>query len=121
MDLSFESISQLTNFKCEAIYQDSSITIEGDQAKDLYMQVQNAIIQDKQTPTYSDHEYVYLVFYDGTVGSFSDNLNRCYGVCTIYDDNLLKFSLSPLHSAVYDYKVDIGLFDSVIDIISDIN
>ena len=122
VDLSYENIAQLTDFKCYAAYQDTTTTVDGVRAKDLYHLLCGAIQGQEHTPTFSDGNSVYLVFYSSEAEYPLDKTNtRFLGTYTIYDDGLLVFSGSPFHSAAFDYKLESDIYHSVMDIILDDN
>lgn len=118
IDLSYEHVVQLTDFKCLFSYQDTNTTIEGDQAKELYKLVSKAMREPEHTPTSPDSDYVHMVFYNGVEASLPSNITQYYGTYTIYEDGWLAFALSPYHSASFDYKLETDLFDTVIEMIS---
>lgn len=120
VDLSYENIAELTDFKCYISSQENTLTVNGTCAKELYNLVYNEMSKRDHIPVSSDGKYVYLVFYNSEEEFPSNSIkaNSFRGTYTIYDDGLLVFSGSPYHSAAFSYKVDSYLYDSVIGIIS---
>ena len=119
VDLSYENVAKLTDFKCYVSSQEKTITVDGTCAKDLYNLVYNEMSKRDHTPTSSNGNYVYLVFYNSEEEFPTENIKVASfrGTYTIYDDGLLVFSGSPYHSAAFNYKIDSDLYDSVIDMI----
>ena len=107
------------DFKCYVSSQEKTITVDGTCAKDLYNLVYNEMSKRDHTPTSSNGNYVYLVFYNSEEEFPTENIKVAsfWGTYTIYDDGLLVFSGSPYHSAAFNYKIDSDLYDSVIDMI----
>lgn len=123
VDLSYENVAKLTDFKCYVSYQEKDLTIDGTRAKDLYNIVHNEMNKREHTPTFSYGNNVHLVFYNSKEEYPSKNINAIsfWGTYTIYEDGLLVFSGSPFHSAAFAYKIESSLYNSVIDIISNEN
>ena len=116
VDLSYEHICELSNFKCYASYLDQEITIEGEQAKELYKTVSESNIGIEHSPTSSQSNYIYLVFYSSTYNYPSaDETTEFYGCYFIYSDGLLQFSGSPYHSAIFSYELKNSIFNDVFE------
>ena len=115
VDLSYEHILELNHFKCYASYLDQEITIEGEEAKELYKIVSESNDGIEPSPSSSQSDYIYLVFYNSTSCYLSmDESTEFYGSYRIYSDGLLQFSGSPYHSAVFSYKLKSSIFDDVL-------
>ena len=115
VDLSYEHILELNDFKCYASYLDQKTTIEGEEAKELYKIVSESNEGIEHSPSSSQNDYIYLVFYNSTSGYPStDERTEFYGSYYIYSDGLLQFSGSPYHSAVFSYKLKNNIFDDVL-------
>ena len=115
VDLSYEHILGLNHFKCYASYLDQETTIEGEEAKELYKIVSESNEGIEHSPSSSQNDYIYLVFYNSTSGYPStDERTEFYGSYYIYSDGLLQFSGSPYHSAVFSYKLKNNIFDDVL-------
>ena len=111
VDLSYEHILELNHFKCYASYLDQETTIEGEEAKELYKIVSESNEGIEHSPSSSQNDYIYLVFYNSTSGYPStDERTEFYGSYYIYSDGLLQFSGSPYHSAVFSYKLKNNIF-----------
>jgi hypothetical protein len=116
VDLSYEHICELSNFKCYASYLDQEITIEGEQAKELYKTVSESNTGIEHSPTSSQSNYIYLVFYNSTYNYPSaDETTEFYGCYFIYSDGLLQFSGSPYHSAIFSYELKNSIFNDVFE------
>ena len=114
VDLSYEHICELSNFKCYASYLDQEITIEGEQAKELYKTVSESNTGIEHSPTSSQSNYIYLVFYNSTYNYPSaDETTEFYGCYFIYSDGLLQFSGSPYHSAIFSLELKNSIFNDV--------
>ena len=115
IDLSYEHILELNHFKCYASYLDQETTIEGEEAKELYKTVFESNEGIEHSPSSSQNDYIYLVFYNSTSDYPStDERTEFYGSYHIYSDGLLQFSGSPYHSAVFSYKLKNNIFDDVL-------
>ena len=115
VDLSYEHILELNHFKCYASYLDQETTIEGEEAKELYKIVSESNEGIEHSPSSSQNDYIYLVFYNSTSDYPSaDERTEFYGSYYIYSDGLLQFSGSPYHSAVFSYKLKNNIFDDVL-------
>ena len=115
VDLSYEHILELNHFKCYASYLDQETTIEGEEAKELYKIVSESNEGIEHSPSSSQNDYIYLVFYNSTSDYPStDERTEFYGSYYIYSDGLLQFSGSPCHSAVFSYKLKNNIFDDVL-------
>ena len=69
----------------------------------------------EHSPSSSQNDYIYLVFYNSTsVYPSTDERTEFYGSYYIYSDGLLQFSGSPYHSAVFSYKLKNNIFDDVL-------
>lgn len=120
IDLSYENVAKLTDFKCYVSFREKSFTINGSRAKDLYNIVHENTNEALDTPSFSDKNYVYLVFYNNKEDYPSENIsaNNYYGIYAIYEDGVLEFSGSPYHSAIFEYKTEPNLYNLVVDNIS---
>ena len=115
VNLSHKHILELNHFKCYASYLDQETTIEGEEAKELYKIVSESNEGIEHSPSSSQNDYIYLVFYNSTSGYPStDERTEFYGSYYIYSDGLLQFSGSPYHSAVFSYKIKNNIFDNVL-------
>ena len=115
VDLSYEHILELNHFKCYASYLDQETTIEGEEAKELYKIVSESNEGIEHSPSSSQNDYIYLVFYNSTSSYPStDERTEFYGSYCIYSDGILQFSGSPYHSAVFSYKLKNNIFDDVL-------
>ncbi len=123
VDLSYDNVAKLTDFKCYISYQEKTLTVDGTRAKDLYKLMCIEMNKQEHTPIFSDGNYVYLVFYNSKEEYPAENINvtSYLGTYAIYEDGLLVFSMSPYHSASFAYKLESSLYNSVIDVISDEN
>ena len=66
VDLSYERICELNDFKCYVSYLEQKITIEGEEAKELYKIVSESNEGIEHSPSSSQNDYIYLVFYNST-------------------------------------------------------
>ena len=115
VDLSYEHILELNDFKCYASYLDQETTIEGEEAKELYKTVFESNAGIEHSPASSQSDYIYLVFYNSSSNFPSaDEVTEFYGSYHVYSDGLLQFSGSPYHSAVFSYKLKNNIFDDVL-------
>ena len=115
VDLSYEHILELNHFKCYASYLDQETTIEGEEAKELYKIVSESNEGIEHSPSSSQNDYIYLVFYNSTSDyPTTDERTEFYGSYYVYSDGLLQFSGSPYHSAVFSYKLKNNIFDDVL-------
>ena len=116
VDLSYEHILELNHFKCYASYLDQETTIEGEEAKELYKTVSESKTGIEHSPTSSQSNYIYLVFYNSTYNYPSaDETTEFYGCYFIYSDGLLQFSGSPYHSAIFSYELKNSIFNDVFE------
>ena len=116
VDMSYEHISELNDFKCYASYLDKNTTIEGETAKELYKVVTESSEGLEHSPASSQSDYIYLVFYNSTdVYPSSDEVTEFYGCYFIYSDGLLRFAGSPYHSAIFSYQPEKSIFISVLE------
>ena len=114
-DLSYEHILELNHFKCYASYLDQETTIEGEEAKELYKIVSESNEGIEHSPSSSQNDYIYLVFYNSTSDYPStDKITEFYGTYWVFSDGLLQFSGSPYHSAIFSYKLNNNIFDDVL-------
>ena len=115
VDLSYEHILELIDFKCYASYHDQKTTIDGEEAKELYKIVSESNAGIEHSPSSSQSDYIYLVFYNSTSDYPStDERTEFYGSYYIYSDGLLQISGSPYHSAIFSYKSKNNIFDEVL-------
>ena len=115
IDLSYEHILELNDFKCYASYLDQTTTIEGEEAKELYKTVFESTEGLEHSPASSQNDYIYLVFYNSTSDYPStDERTEFFGSCWVYSDGLLQFSESPYHSAIFSYNLKNNIFDDVL-------
>ena len=115
VDFSYEHILELNHFKCYASYLDQETTIEGEEAKELYKIVSESNEGIEHSPSSSQNDYIYLVFYNSTSDYPStDERTEFSGSYYIYSDGLLQFSGSPYCSAVYSYKLKNNIFVDVL-------
>ena len=116
VDLSYEHILELNHFKCYASYLDQETTIEGEEAKELYKIVSESNEGIEHSPSSSQNDYIYLVFYNSTSGYPStDERTEFYGSYYIYSDGLLQFLGSPYHSAIFSYELKNSIFNDVFE------
>ncbi len=116
VDMSYEHISELNDFKCYASYLDKNTTIEGETAKELYKEVTESTVGLEHSLASSQSDYIYLVFYNSTdVYPSSDKITEFYGCYFIYSDRLLQFAGSPYHSATFSYQPEKSIFTSVLE------
>ena len=116
IDWSYEHICELSDFKCYASYLDQKITIEGEAAKELYKTVSESMAKTEPSSTSSQSDYIYLVFYNSTSDYPSaDEVTEFYGSYFVYHDELLRFSGSPYHSAIFSYKLENSIFNDVLE------
>ena len=116
VDLSYEHILELNHFKCYASYLDQETTIEGEEAKELYKIVSASNEGIEHSPSSSQNDYIYLVFYNSTYNYPSaDETTEFYGCYFIYSDGLLQFSGSPYHSAIFSYELKNSIFNDVFE------
>ncbi len=116
VDLSYEHISKLNNFKCYASYLDQEITVEGEAAKELYKTVFESKTNVEHSPESSQSDYIYLVFYNSTSDYPStDNAADFYGCYHVYSDGLLRFTGLPYQSAIFSYQLEKSIFNSVLE------
>jgi len=116
VNLSYEHILELNHFKCYASYLDQETTIEGEEAKELYKIVSESNEGIEHSPSSSQNDYIYLVFYNSTSDYPStDERTEFYGSYHIYSDGLLRFTGSPYHSAIFSYQLEKSIFNSVLE------
>ena len=116
VDLSYEHISKLNNFKCYASYLDQEITVEGEAAKELYKTVFESKTNVEHSPESPQSDYIYLVFYNSTSDYPSaDKITEFYGCYFVYSDGLLRFTGSPYQSAIFSYQLEKSIFNSVLE------
>ena len=116
VDLSYEHILELNDFKCYASYLDEKTTIEGEKAKELYKAVAGSQEGLQHSPTPPRSDGIEVVFYNSTATyPSSDDVTEFYGCYSIYSDGLLQFTGSPYHSSLFSYQLENSLFDSVLE------
>ncbi len=118
VDLSYDNINNLTDFKCYISHNDNIATIDGSSAKELYKLIWDAKGEEIYTTSNADGDYVYMVFYNSLEEYPSENINEFFGTYTVSDDGILTFSVSPYQSLAFDYKLNSNIFNSILDIIS---
>ena len=116
VDMSYEHVLELDDFKCYASYLDESLTVEGETAKELYKIVTESAEGLEHSPKSPQNDSAYLIFYNSTdtFHPSSDNVTEFYGCFHIYPDGLLQFTGAPYISALFSYQLETGLFDSVL-------
>lgn len=118
IDLSYENISTLKDFKCYASYLEQDVTIVGDEAKELYKLVTEPIADLKNVPQIpqQDSEFLFLVFYNSKSDFvWSDKVTEFYGCYLIYSDGSMRSTGSPYLSAGLSYQLESSIFDSVLE------
>ncbi len=117
VDMSYEHISELNNFKCYASYLDQETTIEGEEAKELYKAITESSAGLEHSPAFSQSDSIYLVFYNSTYDYHpsADKITEFYGCYFVYSDGLLQFTGSPYISAIFSYQLEKSIFDSVLE------
>ena len=122
VDLSLENVLQLTDFKCYVSHNNETFTIEGEGAKSLYKII---ISSEKEqiSHTLSKSDSVYLLFYNSSeyysAGNDNFDVTDFYGAYSVFDNGVMNFSGSPFMSAIYSYKTDATLFQTVIKCITE--
>ena len=116
IDVSYEHVRELQDFKCYITYLDKSTTVGGEKAKELYKKIIEAKNGIEHSPANSESNYAYIVFYndEGTYPTSYNQEIEFYGCYSVYADGLLSFSASPYNSAVLSYQLKDSILDSVI-------
>ena len=115
IDMSYEHICELNDFKCYVSYLGETTTITGETAKELYKILIDSTSGIERVDSSSQSESIYLVFYNSAYDYPSaDKITEFYGCYLVYSDGLLKFSISPYHSSSFDYPLETNIFNSIL-------